>query len=117
MELESRFNSLGEQSPKGEIEGYCVLWSESSDIGKFKETFLKDSLNPDSSGVSLYYQHDKRRLLGNTKAGTLEIIPDKKGLKYKARLPRNAKDIQESIERKDIPVSYTHLTLPTIYSV
>ena len=60
------------------------------------------SLTEDKSGVSLYFQHDKNNLLGNTKSGTLKLSSDSQGLKYEARLPDFARDKKELIERGDL---------------
>lgn len=100
MKLEKRYSPLDKRGKT--ISGYAIYWDRESDIGGYKERFAKDSLKESDSGTSLYFQHNKERLLGNTKGGTLELEPDDKGLRYKATLPDSASDIVESIERKDI---------------
>ena len=100
MKIEKRYASIEKRGKV--ISGYAIYWDRTSDIGGFKERFAKDSLKESESGTSLYFQHDKRRLLGNTKAGTLGLYPDSQGLRYEAKLPDSASDIRELIERKDV---------------
>lgn len=101
--MEKRFIQLQSRAAtEGIISGYAVLWNEPSDIGSFSEKFLPDSLKPDKAGVSLYFQHDKNNLLANSRAGTLSLISDLKGLRYQAELPSFAADKKELIKRGDI---------------
>ena len=99
MELETRYIPIEEE---GKIEGYAIYWDRSSKVGRFNELFMKDSLKESDTGVSLYYQHDKKKLLANSKAGTLKLKPDNIGLKYEAKLPKSQISIKEAIKRQDV---------------
>ena len=99
--MERRFSNLS--TAGRELSGYAVLWGVPSEIpGIGPELFKPDSLKASKAGVSLYFQHDKRNLLANTKAGTLKLEPDDKGLKYTALLPKSAEAITEACQRRDV---------------
>lgn len=103
MNIEKRYSSL-QSEKQGKISGYVVLWDQESfvpQIGK-KERFRKGSLKISESGVPLYFQHDKKNLLANTKSKTLTLKEDSKGLFFEASLPENAKLVRELCERKDV---------------
>ena len=103
MTLEKRFSSL-EKSEEGKVSGYALLWdtpSFISSIGK-KERFKKGSLKLPKAGVPLYFQHDRKNLLANSKSNTLILKEDDRGLYFEASLPENAKLVRELCKRKDI---------------
>lgn len=105
LNMERRFlkrNMTPSKEKEGVIEGYAVYWDRESDIGGFMEKFARDSLMESEDGVSLYFQHDKKKLLANTKSGTLKFMPDDQGMRYEAKLPESAKDIKELVDRQDI---------------
>ena len=104
MKIEKRFTTDSfKEAAKGIVEGYAVLWNHEDVVNGRPETFMKNSLYEGNHGVSLYYQHDSRgKVLANTKAGTLEIKSDSKGLWYKAKLPETALAERESLSRGDI---------------
>ena len=94
-----------EKKPEGVISGYAVYWDKREmvdDGGMYLESHAPGSLKEDPTGVSLYCQHDKKRLLANTKSGTMRVWDDGVGLRYEAELPESASDIKELIERKDL---------------
>ena len=98
--MEKRFVAVEGSGRK--VSGYACLWDAVSNIeGVGPECFAKNSLQPDKSGVSLYWMHDRKNLLGNTRSGTMKVIPDEKGLFVEATLPESRKDILESVKRKD----------------
>ena len=87
---------------EGKIEGYACKWGHVANVpGIGPETFEKNSLDF-SEGVSLYFQHDKKNLLANSKSGTLKLFHDDVGLKYEATLPKSATRVLESVQRKDV---------------
>lgn len=102
MEFEKRYSSL--ESKEGKVEGYAILWNTPSYVNAIgrKEQFRKGSLKMPESGVPLFFQHDKKNLLANTKAKTLTLKEDDRGLYFEATLPKNAKLVRELCERKDI---------------
>lgn len=98
--MEQRFTPS--QYCEGKISGYACKWSHPSNIlGIGPEVFETNSLTIPKEGVSLYFQHDKKRLLGQTKSGTLKLTNDKIGLKYEATLPKSAQDVIEACQRGD----------------
>lgn len=84
------------------IYGSAVSWNRAAKIGEFSELFERGSLKPHQAGVSLYFQHDNRRLLGNSQSGTLKVKNAPEGLLYSAVLPASAEDIREAAARKDL---------------
>ena len=98
----SFFRSVIEAKPEGIISGYAVLWDKPALVNGFNESYKRDSIKPHNSGVSLYFQHDKNNLLANSKAGTLRLNSDDKGLFYEANLPNFASDKKELIQRGDL---------------
>ena len=102
MKFEKRYSSL--ESEEGKVSGYAILWNEPSFVGAIgrKEKFKKGSLKIPTDGVPLFFQHDRKNLLANTKAKTLTLKEDDRGLYFEATLPKNAKLIRELCQRKDI---------------
>ena len=87
---------------KRQITGHAVYWDRVSHIkGVGPEMFTRGSLKLPDSGCSLYFQHDKKNLLANSKAGTLKLWEDDLGLAYEATLPKSATRVIESVQRKD----------------
>ena len=99
--MEQRFSPLQGNTGRT-ISGYAVKWGIPSNInGIGPEVFAKDSLVVDQAGCSLYFQHDKKRLLANSKSETLKLTKDDVGLRYECTLPQSAPDVIEACQRKD----------------
>ena len=88
------------------IEGYAAVFNKrSSDLGGFQEVLLpgafSDVLGDD---VSALFNHRSDFILGRTKSGTLELVQDERGLKYRVALPDTqvGRDLAESIARGDV---------------
>lgn len=95
------------------LEGYAALYNVPSvplpgPSGPFTETIRAGAFtktlegNPD---VTLRYQHNLTTLpLARTKAGTLSIVEDDRGLRVSASLPDNefGRPIRDAIARRDI---------------
>ena len=84
------------------IEGYAAVFNSATDIaGQFTESIkrgaFKKSLE-ENDAVALW-QHNSEMPLGRVSAGNLEIEEDKKGLKFRLKMPDTtwAKDAYESI--------------------
>ena len=78
----------------------------SVDLGGFKELFeqgtFAESIKRDD--IRSLQNHDAHYILGRTKAGTLALEEDKKGVKFDVTLPETsyARDLLVSVERRDI---------------
>ena len=100
--MEQRFNALNAHTEGREVSGYVALWDKISNVqGVGKEAFAKDSLLFNEP-VSLYWQHDRRNVLGSSKAKTLTLENRPDGLFAKAVLPKSATREIEAIKRGDI---------------
>jgi HK97 family phage prohead protease len=98
---------------KAGIEGYAAVFNEfSEDLGgwsgyKFREVIMpgafKDCLAADPD-VRCLFNHDSNLVLGRTKAKTLSLREDQKGLFFGCDLPetQTARDLLTSIERGDV---------------
>ena len=99
-------------STKGDdvvLRGHAAVFDVlSEDLGGFREKIdagaFDDTLDAD---VRALKNHDPNLILGRTKAGTLELRTDDKGLVYEIRMPNTqyAKDLTESVNRGDISQS------------
>lgn len=90
------------------ITGYAAVFdSESHDLGGFIEVVrpgaFRDFLATEADVYALV-QHDRSRLLGSTRGGTLELKEDAKGLQYQVDLPDTqvARDLVVMMQRGDI---------------
>ena len=89
------------------IEGYGArfdVWSEN--LGFFKEKIAPGAFGKTigENDIRSLFNHDNNKILGRTKAKTLELWEDQKGLMFKTSLPDTtyARDLAISIKRKDI---------------
>lgn len=113
MELERRFSSgevrisptLGSQEVSSlKIEGYACRFDSRTDMGDFLEEADPDMFDGELDGdVRALFNHNPNFLLGRTKAGSLKLSVDAKGLRYSVQLPdvSYAKDLWQSIKRGD----------------
>lgn len=91
----------------GSIEGYAAVFNQlSEDLGGFREkirfgAFTK-TLN--EADIRALFNHDPNYVLGRNKARTLDLEEDSHGLQFRVKPPETqwAKDLQESVRRKDI---------------
>lgn len=101
---ELRVEQRDGESPK--IVGYAAVFnSKSENLGGFREIIkpgaFKGSLQND---VRALIDHESGKVLGRSKAGTLRMIEDEKGLKVEIDPPDTtiARDLMESMRRGDI---------------
>ncbi|WP_415425716.1 HK97 family phage prohead protease [Staphylococcus borealis] len=98
------------------IEGYALLFNVlSDDVGGYKEVVLPSALdNVDIEDVKCLINHDDRYVIGRTKARTLELSVDSKGLKFKCFLPNTtyARDIYENINVGNVNQCSYHALFP-----
>jgi HK97 family phage prohead protease len=90
------------------FEGYASVFnSESEDLGGFREMVapgaFKRSLRSRNE-IKLLWNHDTGAVLGSTRAGTLSLVEDERGLKVRAILPDTTlgRDTAELIRRGDV---------------
>lgn len=88
------------------IAGYAAVFNQETEIGgSFREVIapgaFKDTLSGD---VRALVNHDTGRVIGRSKAGTLRLSEDEKGLAAEIDLPdtSDGRDLAISLERGDI---------------
>lgn len=98
------------------IEGYAIIFNSlSEDLGGFKEIIAPQAINGvDISDVKCLINHDFNYVIGRTKADTLELSVDEKGLYFKCKLPNTsyARDIYENIKMGNVNQCSFFYTLP-----
>lgn len=98
------------------IEGYAILFDTiSDDLGGFKEIINPNALTGvDISDVKCLINHDFNYVIGRTKAQTLELSLDSRGLYFKCHLPNTsyARDIYENIKAGNVSQCSFFYTLP-----
>lgn len=87
-------------------EGYALVfnsWSE--DLGGFIETIEPSALEgSDLSDVRALFNHNADKVLARSRAGTLDLETDEKGLKFRFKIPNTSygKDIAENLKNGNI---------------
>lgn len=88
------------------IAGYAALFNSTADIGgAFREVIAPGAFTETLKGdVRALIDHDSGRVIGRTKAGTLRLNEDEKGLAVEIDLPdtSDGRDLAVSLERGDI---------------
>ena len=93
------------------LTGYAALYNSETRIGNF----FRESIEPGAfrsaiarqDDVRALFNHDPNYVLGRTKAGTLVLSEDERGLKYTVTLPNTqaGRDLWESVQRGDVSQS------------
>jgi Escherichia/Staphylococcus phage prohead protease len=88
------------------VTGYAAVYNiESRDLGGFRERILPgafaDVLNADAD-VRCLLNHDPNIVLGRTRAGTLRLSDEQRGLRFEVDLPESRSDLREAVERGDL---------------
>jgi HK97 family phage prohead protease len=89
------------------IVGYAALFDVTADLGWVTESIAKGAFRESlerKDDVRALFNHDPNFVLGRSKAGTLDLVEDDKGLRVKILPPDTTlgRDIVKSIERGDI---------------
>jgi len=111
--LETRFVEVDkfeirEEGDGMRLEGYAALFnSRSENLGGFTETIAPGAFRASlkaRNDVKLLWNHNTDIVLGSTRAGTLTLTEDERGLRVSALLPNNTagRDARESISRGDV---------------
>jgi HK97 family phage prohead protease len=97
-----------EESDGMHLEGYAALFnSRSENLGGFTETIapgaFRKSINARNE-IKLLWNHSTSDVLGSTRAKTLSLVEDERGLKVSALLPNTSlgRDIRELVSRGDV---------------
>ncbi len=91
-----------------QIEGHASVFNEQYDSGWFIETIMSGAFARalrEKQDVRCCFNHDPSNLLGRTKAGTLTLSEDTKGLKFSCNMnpdTRIATEVHSMIERRDL---------------
>ena len=94
-----------EGEEKRKIIGHAVVFNKlSEDLGGFREKVLPGAFTNalKDSDVRALWNHDSNIVLGRTKAGTLKLEEDDKGLKVEIDPPSWAEGYMETITRGDV---------------
>jgi uncharacterized protein len=90
------------------LEGYAALFnSRSQNLGGFTEVIEPGAFSrslKSRNDVKLLWNHESGAVLGSTRAGTLTLVEDERGLKVSALLPNttHGRDARELISRGDV---------------
>ena len=98
--MERRFQNL----EKGKVSGYAIRWNQATHIDELgmPEFFEPNSIEIPECGVPLFFEHEPRKPLGNSKAGTLKFENKPEGLWFECELPKSCKYEREAVARGDI---------------
>ena len=97
--------------------GYAALFNSPSEPLPFTEVIapgaFKRSLRS-RNDVKMLWNHDSGQVLGSTRAGTLTLVEDERGLKVTANLPdtTTGRDARELIRRGDVSAMSFGFTVP-----
>jgi hypothetical protein len=98
---------VGSNDKEKHLTGHGAVYDRwSVDLGGFKELFEQGSFTESigKDDIRSLQNHDAHYILGRTKAGTLALEEDKRGVKFDVTLPDTsyANDLLVSVERRDI---------------
>jgi HK97 family phage prohead protease len=108
-----------EDSDGMHLEGYAALFnSRSENLGGFTETIAPGAFRASlksRNDIKLLWNHDTGAVLGSTRAGTLALTEDERGLRVSASLPNTTygRDASELIRRGDVTAFSFGFSLPT----
>lgn len=112
--LERRF-TLDLRSSGRRLEGYAATFSATADLGAFRERIDPGAFRNALSGdILALLDHDKGKVLGRTRTGTLELREDDKGLAFALDVPDTAagRDVLALAQRGDLGGMSFGFTVP-----
>ena len=99
------------------FEGYAAIFDSPSHPLPFEEkiapgAFLRSLKS--RNDIKLLWNHDTGSVLGSTRAGTLRLVEDERGLKVRAELPNTSagRDAAELLRRGDVDAMSFGFTVP-----
>lgn len=126
--LEVRVNQtdyqIDETSEGMRFEGYAAVFDSPSHPlpGSMRSASFVERIQPGAfirslkarNDIKLLWSHDTAEVLGSTRAGTLKLIEDERGLKVQASLPNTTRgrDAAELIRRGDVDAMSFGFTVP-----
>jgi uncharacterized protein len=91
------------------ISGYAAIFNSRTSIGNWFDEIIAPgafdrSISAKNADIRALVNHDWNKVIGRTKAQTLVLREDEKGLYFEIELPNTsyARDLAESMERGDI---------------
>jgi len=94
------------EGEKKKIRGHAAVFNVlSEDLGGFREKIAPGAFTKtlkENGGIKAFWNHNSDRVLGSTKAGTLELREDDKGLSFTIDAPDWADEHLETLERGDV---------------
>jgi HK97 family phage prohead protease len=100
------------------LEGYAALFnSRSENLGGFTETIKPGAFRASlkaRNDIKLLWNHDTGAVLGSTRAGTLTLTEDERGLRVSATLPNTSygRDAKELVARGDVSAFSFGFSMP-----
>ena len=99
---------LREEGDEMSLTGYAALFnSRSENLGGFTEVIAPGAFSrslKSRADIKLLWNHETSAVMGSTRAGTLKLTEDEKGLRVEASLPNttHGRDARELIKRGDV---------------
>lgn len=109
---------LREDGDQMTLTGYAALFnSRSENLGGFTEVIAPGAFTrslKSRNDIKLLWNHDTSAVLGSTRAGTLKLIEDERGLRVEASLPNttHGRDARELVKRGDVTGFSFGFTIP-----
>ena len=110
--IEQRISTAGfevrEDADGMTFEGYAAIFDSPSEplpfIERIKRGAFNRSLTKARNDIKLLWNHDTSAVLGSTRAGTLKLVEDSRGLKVTATLPNTSlgRDAAVLLKRGDV---------------
>jgi HK97 family phage prohead protease len=109
---------LREESDGMHLEGYAAVFnSRSENLGGFTETIKPGAFRgsiKSRNDIKFLYNHDTGAVLGSTRAGTLSLTEDDRGLRVSAILPPTTlgNDVRVLVKRGDVTAFSFGFSMP-----
>jgi uncharacterized protein len=119
--MEQRVNVAGfeirEESDGMHFTGYAALFDSPSEPLPFTERIAKGAFKRSlrqRNDIKFLWNHDSGEILGSTRAGTLNLSEDDRGLKVEGMLPNTSRgrDVAELLRRGDVDAMSFGFSVP-----
>ena len=119
--IEQRVNAAGfeirEESDGMHFSGYAALFDSPSQPLPFTERIAKGAFKRSlrsRNDIKFLWNHDSGEILGSTRAGTLSLSEDDRGLKVEGMLPQTSRgrDVAELLRRGDVDAMSFGFSVP-----